>query len=99
VAPLEMLALEGGVPEVDAGEVDAEEGGVPELASVKVARGYYAFRSSSGRFKKFSATRRMRSLVRRQTLMPRKKRVGFAHQPIGHEADPLLRGPVELDQC
>ena len=27
-----------------------------------------------------------------------KQRVGLAHDPIGNEADPLLRGPVELDQ-
>jgi hypothetical protein len=40
----------------------------------------------------------MLSLGRRRTLRPRKKGVGFAPQPIGDEADPLLRGPVELDQ-
>jgi len=34
----------------------------------------------------------------RDDLWSRKQRVGLARQPIGHEADPLLRGPVELDQ-
>jgi hypothetical protein len=33
-----------------------------------------------------------------QDLWSRKHSVGLAHQPIGDEADPLLRGPVELDQ-
>jgi hypothetical protein len=31
-------------------------------------------------------------------LWSRKQCVGLARQPIGDEADPLLRGPVELDQ-
>ena len=29
-------------------------------------------------------------------LWPRKQRVGLAHEPIGNEADPLLRGRVEV---
>jgi hypothetical protein len=31
-------------------------------------------------------------------LWSRKQNVGLAHQPIGHEADPLLCSPIELDQ-
>ena len=31
-------------------------------------------------------------------LWSRKQSVGLAHQPIGDEAGPLLRGPVELAQ-
>ena len=31
-------------------------------------------------------------------LWSRKQSVGLAGQPIGDEADPFLRGPVELDQ-
>ena len=31
-------------------------------------------------------------------LWPRKQSVGLTHEPVGDEADPLLRGPVELDQ-
>jgi hypothetical protein len=31
-------------------------------------------------------------------LRPRKEGIGLTHQPVGDEADPLLHGPVELEQ-
>src|SRR5262245_6802813 len=31
-------------------------------------------------------------------LRPRKQSAGLAHQPVGNEADPLLRGRVEVEQ-
>jgi hypothetical protein len=46
----------------------------------------------------FSQLQTQAAFFGRRKLRPRKQCVGLAHQPVGNEADPLLRGHIEMAQ-